>query len=69
MVKDEAGRRLVFRFYDPRVLRVYLPTCRPAETDEFFGPVHEMLMESEDARDILVFEHRPQGLSQREIPV
>jgi hypothetical protein len=26
-VQDEAGRKLLFRFYDPRVLRVYLPTC------------------------------------------
>jgi hypothetical protein len=25
------GNRLVFRYYDPRVLRVYLPTCTPDE--------------------------------------
>jgi hypothetical protein len=28
-VKDEDG--LVFRFYDPRVMRVYLPTCAAGE--------------------------------------
>src|SRR5512134_754784 len=27
-VQDESGRTLVFRYYDPRVLRAYLPTCR-----------------------------------------
>src|SRR3954454_21413274 len=25
-VRDEAGRRLIFRYYDPRILRLYLPT-------------------------------------------
>src|ERR1035441_4539010 len=25
-VRDESGKRLIFRYYDPRVLRVYLPT-------------------------------------------
>src|SRR5689334_1630382 len=32
-VRDESGKRLIFRFYDPRVLRVYLPTCLPVELD------------------------------------
>src|SRR5262245_46615663 len=30
-VTDESGRILVFRYYDPRVLRVYLPTCTAEE--------------------------------------
>ncbi|MCU0649154.1 MAG: DUF4123 domain-containing protein [Gemmatimonadaceae bacterium] len=33
------GRRLYFRFYDPRVLPVFLPTCERAQLDQFFGPV------------------------------
>ncbi len=44
---DEAGNRLYFRFYDPRVLRVYLPTCNPGEIAEFFGPVRAFLGEDE----------------------
>jgi len=36
-----------FRFYDPRVLRVYLPTCTGAEATEFFGPIRRVLVESE----------------------
>ncbi|MEN8446404.1 MAG: DUF4123 domain-containing protein, partial [Cyanobacteria bacterium J06555_13] len=39
LVKDETGRSLHFRFYDPRVLRTYLPTCNAAELATFFGPV------------------------------
>ena len=38
-VVDEDGRQLMFRFYDPRVLRVYLPTCTIAELEFVFGPV------------------------------
>ncbi|MEM9460763.1 MAG: DUF4123 domain-containing protein [Myxococcota bacterium] len=44
------GRDVLFRFYDPRVLRVYLPTCTPDELDEFFGPVEAFLIELGDGR-------------------
>lgn len=30
---------LYFRFYDPRVLRIFLPTCTPAQLREFHGPI------------------------------
>lgn len=36
-VESQEGRRLWFRFYDPRVLRAYLPTCTPIELTWFFG--------------------------------
>jgi hypothetical protein len=52
-VKDEAGRILVFRFYDPRVLRVYLPTCTEKEAGRFFGPVPRIVVEAEKA-DLLI---------------
>ncbi len=37
--RSEQKAPLVFRYYDPRVLRVYLPTCSPAEFARFFGPI------------------------------
>lgn len=37
-VRDEQGRKLYFRFYDPRVLSVYLPTCTKDERRTMFGP-------------------------------
>ncbi len=46
-VRDQQGRILVFRFYDPRVLRIYLPTCTALERKMFFGPVQTMAWESE----------------------
>jgi len=54
-VRSEAGARLIFRYYDPRVLRVYLPTCRPAELDTLFGPVECYLMEDEAGTGVIEF--------------
>jgi hypothetical protein len=51
-VKTEQGKTLVFRYYDPRVLRVYLPTCTADELATFFGPVTSYAMEGTD-RDVL----------------
>lgn len=50
MVKTEDGVELYFRFYDPRVLRVFLPTCDIKQLEEFFGPVQFFLVEDEDLR-------------------
>ncbi len=36
-VKLPDGKQVYFRFYDPRVLRTYLPTCTPEETNQFFN--------------------------------
>ena len=44
VVNDHRGRRLMFRYYDPRVLQVYLPSCRPDELRAFFGPVDEFIV-------------------------
>ena len=34
---DDGERRFYFRFYDPRVLRVFLPTCSARQDEEMFG--------------------------------
>jgi hypothetical protein len=57
-VRGEAGQRLIFRYYDPRVMRVYLPTCRPAELEMVFGPVESYLMEAESGEEVAAFRHR-----------
>jgi hypothetical protein len=45
-VVDEDGRQLMFRYYDPRVLQVFLPTCTAAELEFMFGPVRGFLLKS-----------------------
>ena len=39
MVYDEEGKPLYFRFYDPRVLSVFLPICDKDQLLTMFGPV------------------------------
>jgi hypothetical protein len=46
-VRTEAGKTLLFRFYDPRVMRAYLPTCNARELAYVFGPVAMYVMEGE----------------------
>lgn len=49
------GRRVVFRFYDPRVLRAFLPTCSTDQLKELFGPVREYWVEDEEPEAALRF--------------
>jgi hypothetical protein len=46
VVEDEEGQEYFFRYYDPRVLRTFLPTCSKEQLEEFFGPVVEIIVES-----------------------
>lgn len=56
---------LYFRYYDPRVLRIYLPTCNAQELQTVFGPVLRYLMEDQDPATLLKFS-LDQGACQRE---
>jgi hypothetical protein len=40
-------RTVIFRYYDPRVLRIFLPVCNEAELALFFGPVKTFILEGE----------------------
>lgn len=57
MVKTEDGEKLYFRFYDPRVLRTFLPTCDAAQVKEFFGPVKLFICEDVNEESLIVFSH------------
>jgi hypothetical protein len=54
-VEDERGRRMLFRWYDPRVLRAYLPTCTEPELEMLFGPLASYYAEDRDPKRIHVF--------------
>ena len=58
-VRDDDGRLLHHRFYDPRVLRVYIPTCTKEETTDLFGPISRFVMEGEDLDNPLQFAVAP----------
>jgi len=60
-VRGEDRKRYYFRFYDPRVLSVFLPACTPAELDRFFGPITTIYCESAAGRELATFLHPPNG--------
>jgi hypothetical protein len=64
-VYDSSGKPMLFRYYDPRVLSVYLPTCNPEEVTSLFGPVSRFLMESDGVGAMLMFENKSGTLSQK----
>ena len=66
-VKLPDGTQVYFRYYDPRVLRLFLPTCLPEETTQFFGPVKQFLVEAEDAMLALHFTCGPKGAAQKDL--
>ena len=65
VVRDTKGQRLVFRYYDPRVLRVYLPTCVTSELRTVFGPIECFWTEAESAEEMLEFRFRERELEER----
>jgi hypothetical protein len=62
MVNMPDGNQVYFRFYDPRVLRIYLPTCTPEEIAYFFGPVSRFAIENEEPETLLEFVRRQTGM-------
>ncbi len=56
----ETHKSLLFRYYDPRVLSFFLPTCDEEQTAEFFGPVQAYFAETEGGADLVHFyRHTP----------
>lgn len=54
-VRDESGKKYRFRFYDPRILRAFLPVCAPDELREFFGPIDRFYTPIADCPGLAVF--------------
>jgi len=50
MVYDSESHPLLFRYYDPRVLREFLTFCDLEQVTDFFGPVEVFFAEAEDGQ-------------------
>ncbi|MBX3411219.1 MAG: DUF4123 domain-containing protein [Pirellulales bacterium] len=48
LVKNAQGSEMFFRFYDPRVLPMFLPTCPASEAAKFFGPIDQFYVTRRD---------------------
>lgn len=55
VVNTEDGRALLFRFYDPRVLRAFLPTCTPDQLAPLFRDVSGFLVEEDGGAAVRQF--------------
>ena len=53
--QTEDGLRMAFRYYDPRVLRVYLPTLNAQELTTFFGPISALAVPEKERNAFRVF--------------
>jgi hypothetical protein len=67
VVQDEKGQEYFFRFYDPRVLRQYVPTCTPDEIRTFFGPVRVIAAEGSKAGTLTKYTTGPAGVAEATI--
>jgi len=56
-VYDEAGNPMLFRYYDPRVLVKFLPTCDAENLNSIFGRVTGFVAEN-GANEFLRFENQ-----------
>lgn len=63
------GKPMLFRYYDPRVLRIFLPTCNPDQVVQMFGPLASFVVEGESAGAALVFAHSAGELQRSSRPI
>lgn len=63
------NKQLHFRYYDPRILRIFLPTCFPEEINQFFGPVKYFAMEDENPEVLLRFSNSGRGVGLKLLPL
>lgn len=68
-VASESKVNLYFRFYDPRVLRTFLPSCAPSELSHFFGPIHRFVFESGRTTGLTSCSLRDSKLSIERVPL
>lgn len=61
------GKKAYFRFYDPRILRAWLPECTPERAQWFFGPIGHYLLEDETPNKVLQFSNTEKGTDRKVI--
>jgi hypothetical protein len=54
LVEIEEDERYYFRFYDPSVLRAFLPSCIVEQKKDFFGKIHHFVLEDETGEAITI---------------
>ena len=53
MIKDVNDQQVYFRYYDPRVLRSYIPSCNAEEKKTLFGPISHYFVENKEGNQLV----------------
>jgi len=61
IVEDPDGKKMYFRFYDPRVLPVFLRTCTQSELRELFGPARAYAVTDVESGDAFLMSEGPRS--------
>lgn len=51
---DDTGEKFYFKYYDPFVLRAFLPSCAPRQRSDFFGDVESFFYEGKHGQFLRV---------------
>jgi hypothetical protein len=66
-VYDESANSLYFRYYDPRVLRAFLPTCDVNQLTALFGPVTSYFVEADEGVFLIQYSMANRRLMQEKV--
>ncbi len=69
VVKNEDGKTYRLRYFDPRVLRAFIPACTGAELKNFFGPVDSYYAAGRGGESVWSYAWGRNGLSDQEHPI
>ena len=69
MVKDPEENQIYLRFYDPRVLAVFLETCNEEELEAIFGPLNCYLCEGDSPAILLKLTRLDDQLTVTKVPL
>jgi len=61
------GRVVLFRWWDPRVFRVYMPTCNEDDLKQWFANVDEFACENADGVGFTIYRHRDGILAEERV--
>ena len=63
----EDGNPMMFRYYDPRILRTFLPTCNGGQLKALFGKVDAFFSEDESRQNLVRFQIEANKLKQSQL--
>ncbi len=69
LVKSPTGEEWYFRYYDPRILDRYLPTCTEDELGEFFGTVSSFAVVDPDSYGVKLIAKSPLPTGEARAPI